>query len=367
MDAALAPLLEEKSVATVPRTNPPRARSPLLLIVPAVLLAGAAVTAYFIHAAGRETTDNAFIEGRVHPVSTRIAGTVSELLVADYQTVETGQPIARIDARDVEIALRESKAQLAQAEAGVPQAEAALGQARAQVRQAAAARTQSAAQVTKAELDFGRARSLFEGGAGGTRVISKSDFDSAQATVEIARAAMLAAEASQEAAQAALRAAEAGVGVAAARRDVAAVTVQNAELQVEYATIKAPVAGRLGKRNLEVGQRISPGQSLVALVGREVWVTANFKEGQLAKMHAGQRVRVTVDAVPDRELFGRVESLSPGTGAKFALLPPDNATGNFTKIVQRVPVRIALDAESTRGLEDRLRPGLSVTAEVLLK
>ena len=139
------------------------------------------------------------------------------------------------------------------------------------------------------------------------------------------------------------------------------------EEQLSYTTIGAPVAGRLGKRGVEVGQRVSPGQALLGLVGEDSWIIANFKEGQLSKMRTGQPVTLTVDAIKGHKFIGRVDSLSAGTGAKFALLPPDNATGNFTKIVQRVPVKIVLNAESMRGYEDRLRPGLSADVEVSVK
>lgn len=361
------------AVADQPILHPPVAEAkasklrPILVGSLGLLAVAAGVTAWFVHAASHEVTDNAFLEGRVHPLSTRIAGTVSELLVQDYERVRAGQPIARLDSRDAEIAVQEARAQLAVAAAGIPQAEAALAQAVAQVGQSRAALAQSTAQERKATLDFERARSLYQSQEQGSRVISKSEFDSAQASLEVTRAAVASAGAAQEAAAAALRAAEAGVGVAKARRDTAEAAFRNAELQLSYTTLTAPVAGRLGKRNLEVGQRVSPGQSLLALVGSEIWVTANFKENQLAKMHAGQVVQVTVDAIPGHVFRGRLESVSPGTGAKFALLPPDNATGNFTKIVQRVPVRIVLDADGLRGFEERLRPGLSVVAEVLLK
>ena len=131
--------------------------------------------------------------------------------------------------------------------------------------------------------------------------------------------------------------------------------------------IVAPVAGRLGKRGVEAGQRVSPGQALLGLVGEDSWIIANFKEGQLSKMKVGQPVSLTVDAIKGHKFAGRVDSFSAGTGATFALLPPDNATGNFTKIVQRVPVKIVLTPESLRGYEGRLRPGLSADVEVSVK
>ena len=145
------------------------------------------------------------------------------------------------------------------------------------------------------------------------------------------------------------------------------VQLADAEQQLAYNRIVAPVGGRIGKRSVEVGQRVQPGQQLTALVQDDVWVTANFKETQLANMHVGQPVHISVDALPGKELTGRVDSFSPASGNQFALLPADNATGNFTKIVQRVPVKITLRPEDIKALSGRLVPGMSVIAEVAIK
>jgi membrane fusion protein (multidrug efflux system) len=140
-----------------------------------------------------------------------------------------------------------------------------------------------------------------------------------------------------------------------------------ARLQVEYTVIRAPSAGRVAKKTVEVGQRLQPGQPLMAVVSDNVWVVANFKENQLRTLRVGEPVEVEVDAIKGRTLRGTVESFSPGTGARFALLAPDNATGNFTKIVQRMPVKIVLDEKSVAGLSDRLVPGLSVLVTVSVR
>jgi membrane fusion protein (multidrug efflux system) len=145
------------------------------------------------------------------------------------------------------------------------------------------------------------------------------------------------------------------------------VQLKDAQQQQAYNRIVAPVAGRIGKRSVEVGQRVQPGQQLTAIVQDNVWITANFKETQLADMHVGQPVHVSVDALPGKELVGRVDSFSPASGAQFALLPADNATGNFTKIVQRVPVKITLKPEDLKAYSGRLVPGMSVIAEVGIK
>ena len=358
---AARPAIEESENST------PRSRKPFFIGVPIALLILAGLVGYFVRAAGYEETDNAFVEGRIHQVSTRVAGTVSEVLVSDFDMVKAGQPLLKLDPRDAQVALRDAQAGLAQAEAGILQASAALAQSRAQVQQAVANVTQAQAQQRKTQLDFNRAQTLFEKPPGGTRVITQADFDGARAALDIASANDAAATASRDAATAAVSSAEAGVNVAKARRETAAAAVANAELQLSYTTVLAPVAGRLGKRGVEVGQRVSPGQALLGLVGEDSWIIANFKEGQLSKMKVGQPVELTIDAIKGHKFEGRVDSFSAGTGAKFALLPPDNATGNFTKIVQRVPVKIVLSADAMRGYESRLRPGLSADVEVNVK
>jgi membrane fusion protein (multidrug efflux system) len=145
---------------------------------------------------------------------------------------------------------------------------------------------------------------------------------------------------------------------------VARANLEDAKLQLSYTEIVAPVSGQIGKKNLEVGNRVQPGQGLLALVQPDVWVTANFKETQLARLKAGQNVRVTIDSIPGRTFAGRVDSLSPASGAQFALLPPDNATGNFTKIVQRIPVKIVLEQKSVSGCENQIAAGMSAVVKV---
>ena len=141
-------------------------------------------------------------------------------------------------------------------------------------------------------------------------------------------------------------------------------SLEDAKLQLSYTVIKAPVSGRIGRKSVEAGQRVQIGQPLMAVVEDRPWVVANFKETQLAKMRAGQRVEVEIDTFPKHKFYGRVDSLAPGSGNEFALLPPDNATGNFTKIVQRIPVKVVLDDDSVRGYENLLSPGMSSVVTV---
>lgn len=282
------------------------------------------------------TTDNAYVAGHIHTVSTRIAGNVTEVLVSENQGVAAGAVLARLDANDLNVARDKALAALAEAEAQV-------AQARAQV-------TRDEALAHKAQLDFDRAERLFREA---NSAISKQEFDTAKAGLDSARASLNATKAA----------------VVAAEAQVKAATAQLADvkLQLSYTEIVAPAAGRIGRKNVEVGNRVQPGQALLAVVQPTVWVTANFKETQLNRLRAGQPVTLTVDSFAGHEFTGRVESISPASGAQFALLPPDNATGNFTKIVQRVPVKIVFDEASVKDFAGRISPGMSVVVKVKVR
>jgi membrane fusion protein (multidrug efflux system) len=255
--------------------------------------------------------------------------------------------LARLDPRDFEVRLRQAQALAAQAKAQWLEAQARIAQARAQV-------SREEARAVKARADRVRAESLYGKGSG---AISKQELDLARAEAQAAEAAFEGAEASTDSAIASGKAAE-------AVQQAAEATVREAELRLSYTEILAPAAGRIGKKNLETGNHVQPGQPVMAVVQTDLWVTANFKETQLTHLKPGQPARVRVDAFPGRILRGKIASLSPGSGAQFALLPPDNATGNFTRIVQRVPVRIDLEPSSLGDLEGRLVAGMSAVVEV---
>jgi membrane fusion protein (multidrug efflux system) len=327
-----------------------------------------------VRAYHNERTDDAYIAGHLHQVSSQIDGQVRQVLVDDNQTVKAGDVLVRLDPLEFQIAvqkaqaaLAQAKAQLAQANANVTQAAAQSTEANARVRQAGAQLARTQAQLGLAKLTLSRNEQLFGNGGAVT-----------QADVDNARSAFTAAQAAHAANQANLAAANAGVGSAAAAQTlaqaqveaahasvaVAEAAVRDAQRQLDYTTIVAPAAGRIGNKAVEPGNRVQAGQTLFGLIEPDVWVVANFKETQLALMKPGQPVQVAVDALPDHALQGTIDSLAPASGAQFALLPPDNATGNFNKIVQRVPVKILLDADSVKELGDRLRPGLSVIVNV---
>lgn len=301
---------------------------------------------------GTEATDDAFVEGHVVYMSSRVAGQVVEVLVGENQEVAAGAPLVRIDAADYEARTAHARANLEVAKNQLTQAGAASEAAAAEARAASA-------RLLHAEQELARAGGLFAQGAG-----SKTTLDSAQSARDAALAELRAAKQREVAERALL------LNAAPVRQAEAA--LHEAELLLGYTSISAPFAGRIGRKSVELGATIAPGQPLLALVAMHGnWVVANFKETQIGEMRVGALVEIDVDAYPGRRWRGHIESISPATGAKYALLPPDNATGNFTKVVQRVPVRVALDEVSGEGAagEDptALPVGLSVVARVQLR
>lgn len=336
------------------------------------LLAGAAALAlvatalgrYLYYTAGFESTDDSFLEGNVHPVSPRVNGTVARVLVDDNAHVEAGQPLVELDPADLDLVVQGNVADLAQARANADQVVAQIARANAEVEAASARIAQNAAQLTRASLDFKRMEVLASDKVG---AISQQDFELARATLDSARATQQSLEAEFASAKASLAAAHAQQAVARAQIQKAEAILAAAKLQAGYTVLRAPSAGHVAKKNVEIGQRLSPGQPVMSIVSDQVWVVANFKESQLAHLRAGAPVEISVDAVEGRTFHGTVDSFSPGTGAKFSLLPPDNATGNFTKVVQRVPVKILLPANLPAADAARLAPGLSAFVKVSLR
>ncbi|WP_134498351.1 HlyD family secretion protein [Microvirga pakistanensis] len=304
------------------------------------------------------STDDAYVQADITILSAKVSGYVSSVAVANNQSVKAGDLIARIDDGDYRFALQSAKDKLATQESAIERIGRQIEAGRASVAQAEA-------QIAAAQAEFERARSDYAR----QQQLARSDYTS-RASLENAKAARDSAEANVRSAQAALAAARANVEVLAAQqneaRRVAAelqTSVEKAERDLSFTEIRAPADGVIGNKAVEVGTFVQPGARLAALVPlTSVHVDANFKETQLASLKVGQRVRIEVDAFPDADIVGTVESVSPASGAVFSLLPPENATGNFTKIVQRVPVRVAVNPEvAQQGL---LRPGLSVVVDV---
>ncbi len=339
-------------------------------IIPIVIVVAiiAAIWGFRTWSYGRvhESTDDAQVDGHIVPVLARVGGYVTSVTVDENQHVNEGQVLVTIDDADYRVKVEQAQADLAAAQ-GTAGTSAMPGQAEAQVASAAGQESSLNAQVaaaraadTKAQADLTRISGL-----AAQQIVSKQQLDAARAAADAAHAQLIAAERQVTAAGAQVSTAEAGVRIAKARVGASQAALDNAKLQLSYTKITAPASGLVSRKQVEVGQLISPGQPVLSIVADTgMWVTANFKETQLNNIKVGQPVEFDVDAYGGCTAEGRVESLSGATGARFALLPPDNATGNFTKVVQRLPVRIAV----TKACPGHpLRPGLSVNVHVSTK
>ncbi len=376
---------------------------------------------YYIHSLSHESTDDAFIDGNIVPISPRVAGHVAHIYVKDNQWVKAGDLLVELDPHDYKARLDAAEAALTAAKAadrarkvavelttitstsGLREAKDNLEAAKAAVQKARARLALSKASLEQARAEALSARARHQLDATNlkrykemakTKTVSPQDLDNARATEQISAAGLTAAEKridTQKAlvreAEAALKAAEADQRQASARLDAARSAPQRirqsksqaevssadiekakagvaqARLNLSYTKIYAPSDGFVTKKGVQIGQFVQPGQSLMALVPRSVWVTANFKETQLTDMRPGQPVEISVDAYPDLTFHGHVDSIQHGSGARFSLLPPENATGNYVKVVQRVPVKIVFDRpeETAKVL---LAPGMSVVPDV---
>lgn len=310
------------------------------------------------------STDDASVDGHIVPVVAKVGGYVAHVDVSENDHVSGGQVVVQLDTAELAVRLAQADADLAAAEAAAG-ARGETGQAEAQVETAAGQRGALQAQVTAARANATRARSDFQrmSDLAAKQIISQQQLDAARAAAAAADAAVSAAERQAAAAGGAVSGAQAGTRLATARLQAARAARDNAALQLSYARISAPSSGIVSKRTVEVGQLVQPAQQLMSIVADSgTFVTANFKETQLSEMKVGQAVDIDVDAYSGCTVAGHVQSISGATGSRFSLLPPDNATGNFTKVVQRVPVRIAIDKAC--GATRPLRPGMSVSAHV---
>jgi membrane fusion protein (multidrug efflux system) len=303
-----------------------------------------------------QSTDDAFIDGHVSQVSARIGGRVEAILVQDNQRVGAGQILVVIDPRDMQVRRDQAAAGLAQAQAQLAQARATLAIRRADLGQAEANVLVAEADVFQAQRDFARYRTI------NPKAVTKQIVDNADAAERSASARLQANRQAVAGMQAQIAAAQAAVDAAQAALATAQADLDNAKLQLSYTQIVAPAAGRVTRRTVELGNYVNPGQPLLAVVQPGFWVTANFKETQLGDMRPGQHVQIYVDAFPGAHLTGHVDSFQTGTGAVFSALPVENATGNYVKVVQRLPVKILFDGDAADRLA--LAPGMSVQPTV---
>ena len=351
-----------------PRQSPPPTprgpslhHRPALWIVLAIVAIGGGIffLVYWFDLRFKLTTDDAFIAAHSTTVSPRVSGHVLRVMVDDNQDVKQGDPLVVLDDRDFMQTLKGYQAALEQANAQLVQAQAQRASALASVAQAKADVASAEANATQARSDLERYESVLKVDP---RAVSKQEVDQATATARTTAAQLDANQQKQGAAEAQVKVAQAQIVAAQAAIDKAQSDVDNAKLQLSYTTINAAEAGRVTNRSVEVGNYISPGQALMALVPHNVWVTANYKETELHRMRVGQRVKIHIDAY-DVDLDGHVNSIQAGTGAAFSLLPPENATGNYVKVVQRIPVKITFD--QMPGYQ--LAPGMSVEPTVETK
>ena len=402
-----------------------RGRTLRRILVPILIVAFLTVAGYNLwkYFNAYETTDDAQVDGHVNAISARISGHVIDVLAEDERYVKAGDVLVRIDPKDYEVALAKAEADLADAEAALETSRIDIPitntNTSSQLKTANSSRTDAIAVVNGSERQLAAARAGLESARAQTREaeanltkanddvrrykllvdkdeISRQQYDTAvsaaaaaqaaldarraeagqaeqnivvaQSAVDQAKTRIVQADASIESAMTAPR--QVAASETRARSALAQVAqrkslVEQAKLNLSYCTVVAPVTGIVGKKTVELGENVSPGEQLMAVVPLEdVWITANFKETQLDRMSPGQRVKISVDAY-DREYTGKVEAIGGASGSRFSLLPPENATGNYVKVVQRVPVRIDLDPG--QNADHRLRPGLSVDPKVYVE
>jgi membrane fusion protein (multidrug efflux system) len=349
----------QKEVMPPPPRKRGHRRKVLIAAVAALILLAAAVFYYHVCIAPYESTDDAFVDGYVTLISPRVPGQVTRLLVTDNQEVKKDDVLVEIDPRDYEASLAQAKADLAAAQSQSDQSQAQVKVSEARVAQAQAAVTAAEAEARRATDDLKRYESVE------SKAVSESAIDLAQAQARSANANLEAARSQTNAAEAEVALSEAGVETATAAVQQAEAKLQQAGLNLSYTKIIAPLDGRITARTVQPGNYVQPGQALLALVPKDVWVVANFKETQLTYMKPGQPVELSVDAYPNRKFKGRVDSLQAGTGARFSLLPPENAVGNYVKVVQRIPVKIVFDEVMPTNLD--IAPGMSVEPTVKVK
>ncbi|WP_027820243.1 HlyD family secretion protein [Paraburkholderia bannensis] len=305
-----------------------------------------------------ESTDDAYLQADSVTVAPKVSGYITDVFVADNQAVKAGDPLVRLDTRQYQAALAQANATIDARNADVEHADAQLTQQRANIAQAVAQEEVARVSLRHAQDEVARYTPLAASGAETTEKLSelKSSRDQAQATLAADHAAV-------ESARSQMGALTAQLGQARAQLEAAKASAAQSQLDLDHTVVKSAIAGRVGDRTVRVGQYVQPGTRMLSVVPvQDTYLTANFKETQIGRMRIGQPVEISVDALSGHKLHGVVDSFSPGTGAQFALLPAENATGNFTKIVQRVPVRIRVETgPQTRKV---LLPGMSVTAEV---
>lgn len=354
---------------TAPRADPP-AQSPPKTIKPtrkvvlamAILFVGGALVVLYAwrlwpFTTDEKTTENAYVRGQITAMAPQVNGYVVDVAVRDFARVKRGQLLLRIDDRIYRQQLDQALAQLKVAQADLANWEQSVAQNRATLRTRVADRQQAQSELVRAEADLARVSELASRGS-----VSLRERDQVRATKLAAEASVTRAEANIDSQEETIKSTQVSRASLEGKVQQAQAQVDLARINLANTLIRAPRDGQIGESTVRVGQYVAAGSQLMFLVPDELWVVANFKETQTARMQVGQLASFRVDALDDARLTGRVEQLAPATGSEFSVLRPDNASGNFTKIVQRIPVRIRID--SNQPLAARLRPGMSVVATV---
>ncbi|MHB8883825.1 MAG: HlyD family secretion protein [Methylovirgula sp.] len=353
----------EPAVAQTPSTKKNRLRRVLLTAVGLLALAGAADFGWNFWTVGRfdVSTDDAYVQADSSTIAPKVSGYIAAVLVRDNERVKAGQVLAKIDDRDLKTALDQAKASVAAAAAAVASKKAALD-----TQQSIIVGARATVAVDQAKLSFAQDENKRYARLAATGFGSVQNAQNAASGIAAARASVARDEASLTTAIKQLTALKADIAGAQATLMRDRASQRQAELNFSYATIVSPIAGVVGNRTLRIGQYVQAGTQLMAIVPlAATYIVANYKETQLTDVHAGQKVDIAVDMFPGVTIHGHVDSIAPASGQTFALLPPDNATGNFTKVVQRIPVRIILDRDNP--LAGELRPGMSVSPTIETK
>ncbi len=353
----------DRQVPDRPAPGNPRRKKRFFLILACVIVVVLVVALlYWLHARNYESTDDAFIDAHLVHVSPQITGRILHVYVTDNVTVHAGELLVQIDPADEQVRYDQAQAQQQQLEAQLADAQTQVQVSEAALARARADRTGVAAQAANAAAQLERYQGLRQAFPA---AVSNQDFDQAQAAARNLAAQQQASSRQVDSARAQIAAARAQVASAQAQLATAKAQLEQAHLNLTYTQIRASVNGTVAHDSIATGDYVQPGQELLDIVPRSIWVTANFKETQLTLMRPGQRANLKIDAYPEVHFVGHVDSIQRGAGQAFALLPPQNATGNFVKVVQRVPVKILIDSPNDSRYV--LGPGMSVDVTVQVR
>ncbi len=343
--------------------KPKRSRKIIFPIIMGVILVVGGIFGYnkWNYAQHHESTDDAQLTGNINPISPRVSGYIKDLRVDDYQQIKKGDTMVILDDRDLKIKVDQAQSALDNAKAAIAVTQANVGASQSGFETATDAIKAAQVRLDQAQTDFDRISSLYN-----DKAITKRDYDNAKSALDAAKTDLQSQKSKYTTVQKNYDASNESVKVAQSTVAQRQADLDYAKLQLSYCYILAPVSGTVSQKNVQPGQLVQIGQPLFSIVDTSIWIVANFKETQVGDIKIGQDVEVNVDAFGSKPLNGKVVDFSAATGAKFALLPPDNATGNFVKIVQRVPVKIVVTGGDKEVIK-ALRPGMSVSVDVKTK